>query len=127
MEQFLIQIFAFLKFSEVLGPPLFKILHTLLFTVYDLRRQCRKIYSVMKKDFVLDRRDGRVAEASGFIGKSCAGDRVRFPCPSNLTQVAMARHCWDVKLCALWRFEAKMGPRKLAAPIKAMYASITKI
>ena len=45
----------------------------------------------MKKDFVLDRRDGRVADASGFNGESCAGDRVRwvrFSRRSNLTQVA---------------------------------------
>ena len=42
----------------------------------------------MKKDFVLGRRDGRVADASGFSGESCAGDRIRFPRRSNLTQVA---------------------------------------
>ena len=41
----------------------------------------------MKKDFVLDRRDGTVADASGFNAKSCAGDRVRFRQRSNLTQV----------------------------------------
>ena len=29
----------------------------------------------MNKDFVLDRRDGRVANASGFNGKSYPGDR----------------------------------------------------
>ena len=56
------------------------------FTVYDLR--CHKIYNVMKKDFVLDRRDGRVTDASGFNGESCAGDRVRFPRRSNLTHAA---------------------------------------
>ena len=39
--------------------------------------------NVMKKDFVLDRRDGRVANAYGFNTESCAGDRVR----SNQTQV----------------------------------------
>ena len=42
----------------------------------------------MKKDFVLDWRDGRVADAFGFNGESCAGDRVRFPRQSNLRQVA---------------------------------------
>ena len=39
----------------------------------------------MKKDFVLDRRDDQVADASGFSGKSCAGDRVRYLRRSNLT------------------------------------------
>ena len=56
------------------------------FTFYDQR--CHKIYNVMKEDFILDRRNSRVADASGVIGKSCAGDRVRFLCGSNLTQVA---------------------------------------
>ena len=42
----------------------------------------------MTKDFVLDRRDGRVADASGFNAESCAEDRVGFPRRSNLTQVA---------------------------------------
>ena len=42
----------------------------------------------MKKDFVLDRRDGRVADTFGFNAESCAEDRVRFPRRSNLTQVA---------------------------------------
>ena len=42
----------------------------------------------MKKDFVLDWRDGRVADASGFNDKSCVGDRVRFPRRSNLAQVS---------------------------------------
>ena len=42
----------------------------------------------MKKDFVLDRRNGQVTDASGFDGESCAEDRVRFPRRSNLTQVA---------------------------------------
>ena len=46
------------------------------------------MYNVMKKDFVLDWRDGRVADASGFNGESCAGDGIQFPRPSNLTQVA---------------------------------------
>ena len=41
----------------------------------------------MKKDFVLDQRDGRVADASGFNAESFSGDRVRFPRRSNLTQV----------------------------------------
>ena len=45
------------------------------------------MYNVMKKDFVFDRRDGRVADASGFNGKSCAVDWVRLPRQSNLTQV----------------------------------------
>ena len=58
----------------------------ILCAVYDLR--CHKIYNVMKKDFVFYRRDGRVADASGFSGESCAGDRVRFPRRSNLAQVA---------------------------------------
>ena len=40
----------------------------------------------MKKDFVLDRRDGRVEDASGFNVEFCAGDWVRFPHRSNLTQ-----------------------------------------
>ena len=47
------------------------------FTVYDLRYH--KMYNVMKKNFVLERRDGRVVDAFGFNGESCAGDRVRFP------------------------------------------------
>ena len=42
----------------------------------------------MKNDFVLDQRNGRVADVSGFNDESCAGDRVRFPRRSNLTQVA---------------------------------------
>ena len=42
----------------------------------------------MKKDFVLYRRDGRVADASGFSGESCTADRVQFPRRSNPTQVA---------------------------------------
>ena len=42
----------------------------------------------MKKDFVLDRRNGQVADASDFNGKSCAGDRVRFPRQSNLILIA---------------------------------------
>ena len=42
----------------------------------------------MKNDFVLDRRDDRVADASGFSGKSCAEDRVQYPRRSNLAQVA---------------------------------------
>ena len=56
--------------------------------------------TVLKQHFVLDRRDGRVADASGFNGESCARNRVQFPHGSNLTQVATARHCCDVKLCA---------------------------
>ena len=56
------------------------------YIVYDL--QCDKIYHVIKKDFVLDRRDGLVADASVFRGESCAGDRVRFSRRSNLSQVA---------------------------------------
>ena len=59
-----------------------------LSSVYDLRCQCHKIYNVMKKHFVLDRLDGRVAHASGFKGESSAEDGVRFPRRSNLTQVA---------------------------------------
>ena len=51
--------------------------------------ECHQMYNVMmKKDFVLDRRDGRVVDRSGFNAKSCVGDRVRFPHRSNLTQVA---------------------------------------
>ena len=46
------------------------------------------MYNVMKKDIVLDRRYGRVADAFGFNGESCAGDRVQFPRRSNLTPVA---------------------------------------
>ena len=42
----------------------------------------------MKKNFVLDQRDGRVADASGFNGESFAGDLMIFPRRSNLTQVA---------------------------------------
>ena len=42
----------------------------------------------MKKDFVLDRRNGQVAETSGFNSDFCAEDRVLFPRGSNLTQVA---------------------------------------
>ena len=42
----------------------------------------------MKKDFVLDQRDSQVAEAYGFNGESCAGDRVPFQRRSNLTQAA---------------------------------------
>ena len=42
----------------------------------------------MNKDFVLDRRDGRVTGKFGFNGESCAGDLVGFPRRSNLTQVA---------------------------------------
>ena len=42
----------------------------------------------MKKDFVLDRRDDRVADTSGFNGKSCVGDEIRLSRRSNLTQVA---------------------------------------
>ena len=41
-----------------------------------------------KKDFVLDRRDGQVADASDFNGESFAGNRVRFQRRSNITQVA---------------------------------------
>ena len=61
-----------------------------LFTVYNLRCQCHKIhninilYYIQKKDFVLDKRDCRMAHTSGFNGESCAGDRVQFPCRSNL-------------------------------------------
>ena len=43
--------------------------------VYDLRCQCHKIYNVLKKNFVLDVRDGRVADASGFDAKTFAGDQ----------------------------------------------------
>ena len=43
------------------------------------RHERHKMYYIIKKDFVLDRRDGRVADASGFKGESCEGDRVRFP------------------------------------------------
>ena len=42
----------------------------------------------MKKDFVLDRRDGRVTDASSFNAESGVEDLVRFPRRSNLTQVA---------------------------------------
>ena len=61
---------------------------SLLLSVYDLRCQCHKIYNVMKKDSVLDWRDGRVADASGFNCEFCAGDRVRFSHQSNLILIA---------------------------------------
>ena len=54
----------------------------------------------MKMEFVLDRRDGSVADTSGYYAKFCAGDVVKFMRPSNLTQLPMVRHCCDVKLCA---------------------------
>ena len=50
--------------------------------------ECHKIYHVMKKDFVLDRWDGRVADSFVFNAKSSAGDQVWFPRRSNLAQVA---------------------------------------
>ena len=65
----------------------------------------------MKKDFVLDRRDDRVADASGFSGKSCAGDQVRYPRRSNLTQVANAYHCYHVKLCARGALKRGWAPQ----------------
>ena len=45
---------------------------SLLSVIYDV--------NAMKKDFVLDWRDGRVADASRFNGESYARDRVQFPC-----------------------------------------------
>ena len=55
--------------------------------VYDLRCQCHKIYNVMKEDFVLHWRNGRVADTFSFNGEYCVVDRVRFLRQSNLTQV----------------------------------------
>ena len=65
----------------------------------------------MKKDFVLDRQDDRVADASGFRGKSCAGDRVRYPRRSNLTQVANSLPLLHVKLCARGALKRRWAPQ----------------
>ena len=71
-----------------------------------------------EKDIVLDRRDGRVADTSGFNGESCAGDRVQFRVDKIKHKLPMVRQGdLNCVFVALWRGN---GPQKLAAPIKGI-------
>ena len=80
------------------------------------RHECHNIYYVVKKEFVHDRRDGPVADASGYYAKFCVGNRVKFMRPSNLTQVANGPPLLRRQIVCPWRLEAEMGPASLRHP-----------
>ena len=79
------------------------------FTAYELR--CHKMYNAMKKDFVLDRRDGRVANAS--VSTANLARETGFDSHVNQIQhkLPMARHCFDVKLCASGALKRGWAPQ----------------